>query len=308
MTVESSLPQADLFARSNPAITEGPASAWELARTLIDFGSAVLATRVPLRTDHSIRDAVLIALLRRALITIEAVVNLLARSLEEPAIAISRTLLDIELSIKLVHNDSTDVMAKRLAAFHYYTHQQHGQDMLSDPDTRLHELTQAQRIAETVQVTKSYARLLDSDVFDDVREDVKKTRYWHGYASPEEAFRAIGQPSDYFMTYDIRTWFVHDVNVDFDFAPSEGNETFQLKALAQRDPQVVQLHLQNALFRFRSILQVYVDERGLAADPTFAATTRIKFPDDHVEELDPMSGITALLLAQFPSRDTEPST
>jgi hypothetical protein len=156
-------------------------------------------------------------------------------------------------------------------------------------------------------VAKSYARLLESDVFDEVREDVKKARYWHGHASPEGAFRAIGQASDYFMTYDIGTWFVHDVNVDFDFAPSEGNEAFQVRALAQRDPTVVQLHLQHALFRFRSILQVYVDERGLSADSTVTATTRIKFPDGHVEELDLMSGITALLLAEFPSRDAGPS-
>jgi len=47
VTVEATVPQADLFARQQPAITEGPATSWQLARTLIDFGSAVLAARAP---------------------------------------------------------------------------------------------------------------------------------------------------------------------------------------------------------------------------------------------------------------------
>jgi hypothetical protein len=308
VTVESTLPQADLFARALPAITEGPSASWQLARTIIDFACAVLATRVPLREDHRIRDAVLTALLRRALVTIEAVVNLLAQSLEEPAIAVSRTLLDIELSIKLIHQDATDAMAKRLAAFHYYTYQRHGQDMLSDRETRLGELVSAQRVAETVEVARGYSHLLESDVFDDVRDDVKSAMYWHGYPRPEEAFNAIGQASDYFMTYDIGTWFVHAVNVDSDFLPSDKNESFQLKALAQRDPKVIQLHLQHALFRFHAVLQVYIDERGLPSDPAFSGKTIIKFPDGHLEELDHMSGMTALLLAQFPSSEHNPSS
>jgi len=307
VTVEATVPQADLFARQQPAITEGPATSWQLARTLIDFGSAVLAARAPLRTDHRIRDAVLIALLRRALVTVEGIINLLARSLEEPAIALSRTLLDIELSIKLIHKDPTDAMAKKLAAFHYYTYQRHGQDMLSDPATRLGQLASTQRIAETVQVARSYSQLLESDVFDDVRDDVKGAAYWHGHQRPEDAFRAIGQTSDYFMTYDIGTWFVHAVNVDFDFAASGADEQFQLKALAQRDPKVVQLHLQQALFRLWAILQVYVDERGLPTHEAFMVKTRFQFPDGHAEELDPMSGIAALLLAEFPSVDSQSS-
>ena len=70
VTIDSAIPQADLFARDQPAIREGPARGWDIGRTLIDFGSAVLGTRGSLRQEHRIRDAVLIALLRRALIKV----------------------------------------------------------------------------------------------------------------------------------------------------------------------------------------------------------------------------------------------
>ena len=110
------------------------------------------------------------------------------------------------------------------------------------------------------------------------------------------------------MTYDIGTWFVHAVNVDFDFATSGVDEQFLLKALAQRNPKVVQLHLQQALFRLWAILKVYVDERGLPTDQVFMVKTRFRFPDGHAEELDPMSGIAALLLAEFPSTDNQSSS
>lgn len=299
VTVESMIPQADLFARAQPAIQEGPARAWEIGRTLIDFGAAILGTRGQLRSEHRIRDAVLIALLRRALITVEAVYDLLAQGLEEPAHALGRTLLDIELSIKLIHQDATDAMAHRLAAFHYYAYQQHGQDMLSDRDTREGTLAKAERAPEIVDVAKSYARLLESPAFDDVRDDVKKAQYWHGFAGTEEAFRAIDQAADFFMTYDIANWFVHDVNVDFDYVPSEGDEAFHLKALAQRDPRVIQLHLEHALLRFHAILSTYVKERGLPDDPQFKVETTVKFPDGHAEQVDAMDGVTALLLSQF---------
>jgi hypothetical protein len=302
VTLQSSVPQADLFRRDLPAIKEGPRSAWEAGRTLIDFGSAVLSSIGQLRSEHRIRDAVLIALLRRALITIESIYGLLARGLEETATALGRTLLEIDLNTKLVHQDKSDVMAKRLAAFHYYTYQQHGQGMLADPVTRKGTLDPAERVPETIEVSKSYARLLESEVFDDVRDDVRRSQYWHGLRNTEAAFRTAEMASDYFMTYDIATWFVHDVNVDADYSPSEGEEGFRLKALAERDPKIVQLHLAQVLFRFHSILSTYVEERGLPHSPAFKEEAKITFPDGHTEALDLMDGMMMLLLSEFPSR------
>lgn len=212
---------------------------------------------------------------------------------------LSRTLLNIELNIKLVHRDDSDNMAKRLAAFHYYTYQQHGQDALSDRETREDMLEPASRVQEMVAVTRSYARLLESEVFDDVRDDVKNSPHWHGFKNTEDAFRSIDQASDFFITHDIGNWFVHDVNVDFDFVPSEGDEAFRIKPLAQRDPKVIQLHLAHALLRFNQILTVYVDERGIPDSPAFEAKTTLTFPDGRTEEVDSFQGVTALLLSQF---------
>ena len=38
VAIEAKLPQLDLFARDQPATNEGPADAWQVSRTLVDFG------------------------------------------------------------------------------------------------------------------------------------------------------------------------------------------------------------------------------------------------------------------------------
>lgn len=74
----------------------------------------------PLSSPRAIRDAILVvALLRRALVTAEGIRVLLGNGLEEPAIATMRTLLDIELAVKLITMNPSTRMAERLAAWHY---------------------------------------------------------------------------------------------------------------------------------------------------------------------------------------------
>jgi hypothetical protein len=168
--VHYKLPQQDLFFRSEPAIKEGPESRWRAARAVIDFGNALLTTGRKLRDARKLRDSVLVALLRRALITSEGIFNLLAYGLEEAAVSLTRTLMDIELNMKLVTADAADETAKRLAAWHYYASQRHGQDMLSDKETREGPLTAGDRLQEVISVTRSYAKHLESETFDDVRD------------------------------------------------------------------------------------------------------------------------------------------
>jgi len=215
--ISASLPTADQFHRAHPAEREGPEEAWRLARDVVDDGGAILAGGPQLRAERRLRDAVLTALLRRLLVTSEGAIALLSKGLLEPAITQTRTMLDIELAFRLIHGDETDRFAKRLAAFHYLTYQQHGQDMLSSRQTRDKAVTRPERIPELISITKSYARFLHGAIFDEVRDSVRTDRFWHGFPNVEAAFRSICQEHDYFMTYDTATWFLQAVNVDHDF-------------------------------------------------------------------------------------------
>lgn len=291
------LPQADLFFRQQPAIQEGPREKWQAARQLIDFGGALLRAHNQLRPDRRLRDAVLTAILRRALITAESIWALLARGLEESAVALSRSLIDIELNLKLITRDSTDRMAKRFAAYHYYGSQRHGQKMLQDHETRASLTKHYGSIAETIGVARSYAKYLEQPIFDEVRDELKAAKYWHGYASVRDAFEAVGDTATYHTLYDSCTFFVHDTNVDHDFSEILNGE-LRAKALVERDPKRVQLYLGGMALRLWSILSVYVEERGLPDEFSRSpAGTEPEAPDSI--ELDSFSGATHLILEHF---------
>src|SRR4051812_16100591 len=155
----------DGFARRQPAIREGPEDPWVAARQLIDFGclllemSGVIPDGSP---EAQVRRLVMVALLRRALVTAEGIWLLLSRGLEEDANVLTRTLLDVHLNARLVTSDQTPRMAMRLAAYHYLRYQRHGERMLRDPGTREGMLGDAAERAETARIAGSYAAHLKS--------------------------------------------------------------------------------------------------------------------------------------------------
>lgn len=296
--IEVTLPQADLFFRDQPAVQEGPHKVWDAALTTIDFACA-FAARSRVRPNHRLCDLVLAALLRRAIITTEGIRHLLAAGLLEPAVSAGRTLLDIELAVTLVQADSSDTTAHRLAAYHYCAYQRHGQDMLSNRPTREGVLAEGGRVPEIVEVSRAYARLLEEPIFDSIRELVRSGRLWHGHASAEEAYKAAGLESDYHMTYDGGNWFVHAVNVDFDFDPSEEQPT--LKSFVHRNPSMIQPFLGDALFRLHRIMGLIIEDNGGPEDPAFAETSRVTLPGGDIEELSPHEALGTTLLLAFGS-------
>ncbi len=301
VTYETSIPQLQVFARptSPPLVVAG--SEWETASTVIDFACALVGTHGHFRRDKHLRDAGLLALLRRAILTTEGVQHLLRAGLLEPAIAGQRTLLDIELAARLIHADPTDHYAYRLAAYHYLTYQRHAQDMLGNRDTRTNMLQPAGRVPEVIEVAKSYARLLEGSVFDSVREDIKLERLWHGFPNVEEAFKSVGQESDYHMTYDSATWFVHASNVDYDYDPNESNaDNFELKPMTCMDANVIRTFLGHTVFRLHSVLTIYIAERGLPDSAEFKAVSRIRYPDGDVHGIDCFDALTSVLVSAFP--------
>jgi hypothetical protein len=300
--VSASLPAAGLFHRDHPAEDEGPEEAWRLARTAVDYGCAVFQIANAVRPERGIRDAVFAALLRRLLITAEASIAVLSRGLVEPALSLSRTLLDIELAFRLIHQDKTDTLAKRLAAFHYLTYQEHGEGMLKNAPTRTGVLQRRDRIQEVIAIAKSYARFLEQGVFDEVREAIRTDKNWHGFRNAEEAFRAIGQDYDYHMTYDGGTPFVHASNPDHDFVDSrEGG--LVLKAFVERDPQRIQVMLGHVVLRTIELIGIYVDEKGINVDERVGATATIQFDNGRKFDVDSLTALRTLAMREFDVRD-----
>jgi hypothetical protein len=299
--VSATLPGVDSFFRAQPAESEGPTDAWALARSVVDYGCVVLQVASAIRPARPTRDAVLAALLRRLLITAEGGINLLSHGLVEPAHALMRTLLDLELAFQLIHRDESDNFAKRLAAFHYLTYQEHGQDMLSDKSTRDEVLGKHDRVPEVIAISRSYARFLDEAVFDDVRKSLKKDLYWHGFRNVEEAFRAIGAEHDYFMTYDSATWFVHAVNPDHDFV--ERNDSgLVLKPLVDRDPRNIQPMLGHVVLRTLEMIGVYLDEKDTNVDERTGAKAEIQFEGGEAFAVNSLTALRTLVMRQFDVR------
>lgn len=301
-SVSAELPSAELFFRDQPAEAEGPVEAWRLARSVVDYGCAVFHLSDAIRPEHGIRDTVFAALLRRLLITAEASITLLARGLVEPAVALSRTLLDIELAFRLVHQDDTDRLAKRLAAFHYLSYQEHGEGMLRNAPTRTGILERRDRLEEIIATSQSYARFLEQDVFDDVRNAIKTDRNWHGFKNAEEAFRAIGQDHDYHMTYDGGTPFVHASNPDHDFLDRTDNQLV-VKAFVEREPARIQVLLGHVVLRVIELIGIYVQEKGLDVDKRTGATASIHFDDGSSLNVDSLTALRTLAMREFDVRD-----
>lgn len=299
--MNAAIPSADLFFRARPAEDEGPAEAWRLARTVIDYGCALFASKLSLREDRRVRDAVLAALLRRTLVTAEGIVTLLSHGLVEPALALTRTLLDLYTSFRLIERDDTDRMAKRLAAFHYLAYQEHGQDMLSNRPTREGVLRTSGRIPEVIEVAKSYARHLESPAFDEIRAEVKGSQFWHGFSSAEEALRAVGQESEYHMTYDSASWFVHAVNVDHDYLQI-GDGTLAMRPLVERDPKVIQPLLGYAVLRTIELLRLYCVDRGLDLDGPTGASASLVEEDGSITSVSSLTALELMALKNFDVR------
>ncbi len=294
--VQGAIGQADRFLREVPASLEGPPEVWQFAQEAIDHGCFVLQTVNRLRDDRRIRDSVTAALLRRALITAEGIRQLLAHSLEEPALVVLRTLEDIRVNVKLVTQDSSDRMAKRLAAFHYLSGQRYGSGLLRVPDTRL-KLEAQPGEADWVKARAGELEgFFESAAFDEVREEVKASQHWHGYSNAEEAYRAAGAIDDYRRIFLLHSPFVHVANVEFDFAGFEA-ENPALKALPQRDPGRTLSLLGGAVLMLLDIVEEFVEDRGYAG---YARDMRVHLVGtDHTEQVAPVAVLKFQAAALF---------
>jgi len=249
-----------------------------------------------------LRDVVVTALFRRALVTAEGAVVLLSRGLLEPAISQLRTILDIELSLKLIKADATGKMAKRLAASHYLIYQKHGEHLLTSPLARAEMDENGGRGSELIEIAKSYARFLKDPTFDDIRAELTVGRYWHGFDRPRDAFASVGAESDYLMTYGSATWFVHAANVEHDFAEHEADE-LRMKPLVHRDPALVQVHLGMVVLKLLSVMGIYIEERGYPTSEPFDAPSAVKVGGGATQHVNAFEALQGLAASAFPTLD-----
>lgn len=284
-SVSVPVPRHDAFGRNRQPIGDNDSSpAWNVMRLTIDYAAFLFRTHVTLRQDQRVRDLVMVALLRRGIITAEGCLCLLRHGLLEPAMAQCRTLFDIELTARLVAEDATDRRARKFAAYHYYLMKRHGQRMLSNPQMRA-VLKQGEGDWDsTLAATRRHSEYFESNLFDDVRDDVVPGKPWHGFASQEDAFNAVDASGDYLSSYDLGTMFVHAANVDFDFAGIVNGEV-QLKIPQTRNTRDLWPTLGLALGRFWSILQLVAADRPIPNSATVTLETGESFPIDQLSGL-----------------------
>ena len=289
LTVSGRFCQRDLFAREDPASLEGPPEAWDLAITVIDHGCCIFEKLGSRRPELGLRDPVVIALFRRILITGEAVRSLLVQGLEEPAIATSRTLLELERNLRLVLADPSDERARRLALFLAVKGRRHFAKAPKNPRTR--RLLQRDKafFGWFKGRSRSFRELLESDDFHEVAEELRQADHWHGFNSQQEAFEEAEMASDYHLGFEGTSLFVHAANVEHDFWDAD-DKRIRLKPFAQRDPAHTLAQLGRLTLSLIEIFRLIWEDRGR---PEYQE--RVRFEDEHghtgaIHALNALSG------------------
>ena len=224
--------QADLFLRDQPASAQIPDGIRQLAREVIDHGGFMISNlRFPNEASLSRRIAIT-AIFRRILITAEAVRVLTSRGLEEPAVATLRTLLELELNLRLVVSDPTDRMARRLIYFYAIRGRRHFSKATRDASTRELFQEDSEHWSWAKEMSRFFKEQLSADEFEDIRQECENDQYWHGFNSQKEAFHNAGMSHDYHTLFDSASSFVHASNIDHDVA--EAGE--RVRGFVQMDP------------------------------------------------------------------------
>ena len=296
--------QRNLFAREHPASREGPLEAWDLATIVIDHGCCIFAKLDSFRPELGLRDLVIRALFRRILITGEAVRSLLARGLEEPAFATSRTLLELERDLRLVIVDPSDTSARRFAAFVAVTGRRSFDKALKDPDTRRLLQDDAAYFAWLRKKSRYYRDLLASELFHDIAEELKQARHWHGFADQQEAFHRAGMAAKYHLEYSGSSLYVHGANVEHDFADPTDTE-IQSKPFAQRDPEQTLPQLGRMTVALIAIYRLIWEDRGKLE---YQESVKFEDEDGQTYDMDALDALTARSISIFPNPVSSTST
>lgn len=245
-----------------------PESALLVVRDLITLGHALLVDFAALPTKRQMREVVLAGLQRRALVTTVSIGELLARGQLESAMALIRTLMDVELAVQLVTSDETDAMATRLVALDYRNRQKYGHNLLTDTETRA-VVEAAGDKAHTVSVVRSWKDQFEGPAFESVRDSLERAlrehRGWHGLGQQEDAFRAVGSAPEYFQQYALFSPFVHGINIESDFEEIRDGKPY-IRDIYWKETERLLTPLGLATYRLYHVLIECVGDRAYS-DP-----------------------------------------
>ena len=291
--------ETDLFARNQPADLEGPQETWLLTRDIIDQGCTMLRYLRFVDPISTWRVQAVAALFRRILITAEAIRLLISKGLDEPALSTSRTLLELEVNLRLVINDSSDMMARRLAFFYFVRGRRHFLHTTRDNDTRDLLQEDSRHWGWTIDMSRLFKTGLKSGDFDDIREKYENSTYWHGFANQRDAFQEVGMIADYHTIFDSTSSFVHASNIDYDLSDTEGK--LNLKPLVQRDPGTNITRLGWLTLNLLEIYELVVKETG---QPEYEErTVTLVAEDGSSEQIRALDALKARALEAFPLRE-----
>ena len=218
---------------------------------------------------------------------------LISRGLEEPAVATMRTLLELEVNLRLILDDSTDLMARRLIYFYAVRGRRHFTKATADTETRAMFQEEGRYWHWAKSMGRFFKEQLAAGAFDDIREACEREQYWHGCRNQREAFEAADMMSDYNTLFDTASSFVHAANVEHDFT-STGEH---VKALVQRNPTENFSRLAYVMANLAMIYKILVEATG---QPEYTAlTVTITDEDGNAERVTPLTALHMWVLAEL---------
>lgn len=293
--------KTDLFIRSKPAAVELPDTIRRLARDVIDHGGFVLSSLRFAHPSSKARQIAIVGTFRRILITAEAIRVLISKGLEEPAVATMRTLLELEVNLRLILDDPTDLMARRLIFFYSVRGRRHFTKVACDTETREMFQEDGRYWTWAKSMGKFFKEQLAAGAFDDIQERCEKDQYWHGYRNQREAFAAADMMSDYNTLFDTASSFVHAGNVEHDFTgPGE-----RIKSLVQRDPSENFARVAYVTANLVVIYQKLVE----ATEQSEYAELTVTITDEHgnTERMTALTALQMWVLSELKQAGTEGS-
>ena len=288
--------ESDLFARDHPASLEGQPEVWVFARTVIDHGGHLFKKLDTIRSELRFRDLVVQALFRRILITGEAIRLLVERGLEEPVLATSRTLLELERDLRLVVADPTDTRARRLALFLAVKGRRNFAKAASDPNTLDLMKADAHFFEWFRRRSRSFRQWFKSEAFRDLAVELTRADHWHGFATQQEAFEEAGMVTSYHLEYGGSSLFVHGGNIEHDFSDADAG-VIQLRALAQRDPAHAFTQLGRLTLSLIEIFGLIWEDRG---NPQYQESLTAELAGRRAK-MDALDALRAKAISIFPN-------
>jgi hypothetical protein len=226
---------------------------------------------VPTDTSQWARELVVAALFRRSIVMAQSIGYLAIQGQIEGCVVLMRTMLEVGLSLRIVLQDKSNRMAKRLAAHDYRSRQRYHAKALSDPSTRADIEELAGEKERFRSLARSWRDQLQLPFFDEVREELERdlasNRGWHGLGTISEAFEAMGLSSDYYRQYNMQSPFTHGSNIEWDWDkpqedPSKPNGIKpMLRSLFEPSTNQMRLHLGLAIYRAYEAARTIVEDQ-----------------------------------------------